>query len=72
MRATRGTERQDIHDGAHIYDSTPWTEMVIRDLKDVISNGGSQNEAAEFLCRPGTIQDVACKCEELGLKPQAK
>jgi len=46
--------------------------MDIEDLKAEIEHGRSIEEAAEFLCRAGSIADVARKCEELGLKPKAK
>ncbi len=55
-----------------IYDGAAWTEMDIEDLKAEIEHGRSIEEAAEFLCRAGSIADVARKCEELGLKPKAK
>ena len=55
-----------------IYDGAEWTEMDIEDLKAAIEAGRSIEEAAEFLCRAGSIDDVARKCEELGLKPKAK
>jgi hypothetical protein len=53
-----------------IYDGAPWSEIDIRDLADVIGSGGSVRDAAEFLCRSGTEDDVAGKCEELGLRVQ--
>jgi putative SOS response-associated peptidase YedK len=37
-----------------------------------IEHGRAIEEAAEFLCRSGSIGDVARKCEELGLKPSVK
>jgi hypothetical protein len=47
-----------------------WTEMDIDDLKAAIESGRSIEEAAEFLCRADSVDDVARKCEELGLKPK--
>ena len=44
-----------------IYDGTDWTEMDIEDLKAEIEHGRSIDEAAEFLCRAGSIDDVARK-----------
>jgi hypothetical protein len=38
----------------------------IDDLKAAIE------EAAEFLCRADSVDDVARKCEELGLKPKVR
>ena len=55
-----------------IYDGAEWTEMDIEDLKAAIEAGRSIDEAAEFLCRAGSIDDVARKCEELGSRPKAK
>lgn len=52
-----------------IYDGTEWTEMDIKDLKSEIESGRSIKEAAEFLCRAHSIEDVILKCRELGLKP---
>ena len=51
-----------------IYDGAEWTEMDIRDLKAAIESGSSIEEAAEFLCRADSVDDVTRKCEELGLK----
>ena len=55
-----------------IYDGEPWTEMDIDDLKAAIDGGATFEEAAQFLCRADSVDDVASKCEELGLKPKAK
>jgi hypothetical protein len=55
-----------------IYDRAPWTEMDIDDLKAAIESGRSIEEAAQFLCRADSVDDVARKCAELGLKPKAK
>jgi hypothetical protein len=42
-----------------------WTEMDLEDLKAAVQHARSVEEIAEFLCR--SIDDVACKCAELGL-----
>jgi hypothetical protein len=55
-----------------IYDGAAWTEMDIEDLKAEIVSGRSIEEAAQFLCRADSVDDVARKCAELGLKPKAK
>jgi hypothetical protein len=55
-----------------IYDGEEWTEMDIEDLKAFIEAGSTIEEAAEFLCRADSVDDVARKCEELGLKPQVR
>ena len=56
----------DINDGAD------WTDMDIEDLKAAIEGGATIEQAAQFLCRADSVDDVASKCEELGLKPKAK
>jgi hypothetical protein len=55
-----------------IYDGADWTDMDIEDLKAAIEGGASIEDAAEFLCRSDSVDDVARKCAELGLKPKAK
>ena len=52
-----------------IYDSAEWTEMDICDLRAAIEAGRLIEEAAEFLCRADSVDDVARKCAELGLNP---
>ena len=49
-----------------IYDGAPWTEMDIEDLKGEIQHGRSIEDAAEFLCRADSIDDVARKAKGLG------
>jgi hypothetical protein len=46
--------------------------MDVEDPKSAIESGSSIAEAAEFLCRADSVDDVARKCEELGLKPKVK
>ena len=53
-----------------IYDGAEWTEMDLEDLKAAIEHGRGIEEAAEFLCRAGSVDEVARKCAELGLKPK--
>jgi hypothetical protein len=55
-----------------IYDGAKWTEMDIEDLKAAIEGGATIQQAAEFLCRADSVDDVARKCEELGLTPKLK
>jgi hypothetical protein len=50
-----------------IYDGAEWTEMDIDDLKAAIPAGDSVEEAAQFLCRADSVEDVRRKCRELGL-----
>jgi hypothetical protein len=55
-----------------IYDGSAWTEMDSDDLKSAIEHGSLIEEAAQFLCRAGSIDDVARKAEELRLKPRRR
>jgi hypothetical protein len=50
-----------------IYDGAEWTEMDIGYLKAAIEAGISIEEAAQFLCRADSVEDVRQKCRELGL-----
>lgn len=52
-----------------IYDGAEWTEMDICDLRAEIEAGRSIEEAAEFLCRADSVDDVVRKCADLGLRP---
>lgn len=52
-----------------IYDGADWTDMDLDDLKAAIENGRSIEEAAQFLCRADSVDDVARKVEELKLRP---
>jgi hypothetical protein len=60
-----------ISEWSDIYDGAPWTEMHIKVLKALIDDGSPVEEAAQFLCRSGTVDEIKRKCEELGLKPWA-
>src|SRR5215467_7698290 len=51
-----------------IYDREPWTEMDVRDLISSLKSGSTIEDAAHYLCRSGTVDDVRRKAEELGLK----
>jgi hypothetical protein len=50
-----------------IYDGDPWTGMDIRDLAAALASGSTIEDAAQHLCRSGTIDAVRRKAEELGL-----
>jgi hypothetical protein len=50
-----------------IYDGAEWTEMDIGYLKAAIAAGISIEEAAQFLCRTHSVEDVRQKCRELEL-----
>jgi hypothetical protein len=54
-----------------IYDDAPWTEMDIRDLTAVLETGSTVEDAAQHLCRSGTVDEVRRKAEELGLIAKA-
>ena len=56
------TEKIDIYDGE------PWTEMDIDDLIAALRHGDTIEDAARFLYRSGTVDQVRRKAEELGLK----
>ena len=60
------TEKIDIYDGE------PWTEIDIDDLIAAVRHGDTIEEAAQFLFRSGTIDQVRRKAEELGLKTKEK
>jgi hypothetical protein len=55
-----------------IYDGDPWTGMDVRDLTAALRSGSTIEEAAQHLCRSGTIADVRRKAEELGLNYKTK
>ena len=55
------TDKIDANDGE------PWTEMDIENLTVALKAGSTIEEAAEHLCRSGTLDDVRRKAEELGL-----
>ena len=48
-------------------DGKPWSHMDIEDLELAIRNRASLEQAAAFLCRQGSIDDVRRKATELGL-----
>jgi hypothetical protein len=45
-----------------IYDGAPWTAGDVEDLKCELEQCGSIQDAAELLCRSGTVEDVAAGC----------
>ena len=53
-----------------IYDGADWTRDGYRGSQG--RAGRSIEEAASFLYRADSVDDVARKCEELGLKPKAR
>jgi hypothetical protein len=50
-----------------LYDGADWTGMDIEDLRAEIEAGHSIEEAAQFLCRADSIEEVERKARELGL-----
>src|SRR3982074_1309863 len=75
-RRDRAMVNAAVRDGAapvrppDICDGAAWTEMDIDDLKAAIEHGDSLEEAAEFLCRSGSIDEVAPKAREPGPQPE--
>jgi len=51
-----------------VNDGKEWSEMDLRDLRAAIENGATFEDAALFLCRASTVDDVAQKARELGLQ----
>lgn len=57
----RYSATEDTNDGKE------WSEMDLFDLTTSLAHGGTISEAAAFLCRSGTVDEVRRKAEELGL-----
>jgi len=55
-----------------IYDDAEWTALDLEDLGTEIEHGRSIEEAAQFLCRAGSVEDVRRKAKKLGLATKAK
>jgi hypothetical protein len=55
-----------------IYDGAESTDLDVEDLEGELQCGRSITEAAQFLCRADSIDDVQRKAKELGLKVRAK
>jgi hypothetical protein len=55
-----------------IYDGAEWTEMDVDDLEGELKCGRSIIEAAQFLCRADSVDEVRRKAKELGIKEKAK
>jgi hypothetical protein len=55
-----------------IYDGDPSTGMDVRDLAAALASGSTIEDAAQHLCRSGTIDEVRRKAEELGLSYKTK
>jgi hypothetical protein len=56
----------DANDGKH------WSEMDVRDLMASLRCDDTIEEAAQHLCRSGTVDEVRRKAEELGLKYKSR
>jgi len=50
-----------------VYDGKPWTEMDLRDFTAALRSGSTIEDAAQHLCRSGTIDAVRRKADELRL-----
>jgi len=50
-------------------DGKEWSQMDLDDLQNALARGGSIEDAAIFLCRTGTQDDVRKKAEEMGWWP---
>jgi hypothetical protein len=50
-----------------IYDGEPWSEMDIEDLRAELEHGSSIEEAAQFLCRADSVEEVERKARGLGV-----
>ena len=51
-----------------INDGNEWSEQDIADLKASLESGDTLEEAAGFLCRAGTVEEVRAKADELRLR----
>jgi hypothetical protein len=56
----------DANDGKH------WSEKDLRNLMASLRCGDTIEEAAQHLCRSGTIDEVRRKADELGLKYKSR
>jgi len=54
-------DQHDTNDGKE------WSAADLEDLTLALKDGGSIEDAAYFLCRGGTIEDVRLKAKELAL-----
>ncbi len=50
----------DIHDG------DPWLDVDDADLRRAVAIGSTPDDAAQFLCRSGTLLDVVERAKALG------
>jgi hypothetical protein len=55
-----------------IYDGAEWTDMDLEDIEGELKCGRSIAEAAQFLCRADSVDEVRRKAQELKLKVRAK
>ena len=47
-------------------DGKEWSQMDLDDLQNALARGGLIEDAAIFLCRTGTLDEVQKKAEEMG------
>ena len=55
-----------------INDGKSWNEIDLEVLRAALRYGATIEEAADCLCRSGTVEDVRRKADELGLKTKEK
>lgn len=53
---------------ADLNDGKPWSDMDLFDLRNCAERGYTVRDAAEFLCRSGTPDEVAAKAREIGVE----
>jgi hypothetical protein len=54
--------KTDANDGKY------WSEKDVRELMASLRSGNTIEDAAQHLCRSGTVHEVRRKAEELGLR----
>jgi hypothetical protein len=60
------SQNEDTNDGK------PWDKEELDDLAACLKDGHTIEEAARFLCRSGTVEEVRQKAKELGLSELRK
>jgi hypothetical protein len=50
-----------------VNDGKPWDDSDLEDLTDALKSGNTIEQAAQFLCRSGTVNEVRQKAKELRL-----
>ncbi len=47
-------------------DGKPWSDIDLDDLRSHAAAGATLEETAAFLCRSGSVEDLAAKAREVG------